>query len=195
MWLFQIINGDNHREAFVGEMFSKNQQTGPNQDPKVSFVIGFKCFPCWSVIHDAFMQHWSQSESEPQFPSLTTSVLSSLSGLKLKLQDLPVCLLSRLRSLERWDLSRNQLQELPPNLDLPALRYLDLSDNQLEDISSLESLQRLEELKMEDNLYITVRKLAMKILQARGLSQRRLWCVPPSLRSVTTTSSWSCCPV
>lgn len=84
-------------------------------------------------------------------------MLFSLSGLKLKLQDLPVRLLSRLCSLERWDLSRNQLQELPRNLELPALRFLDLSDNQLEDIGSLESLQHLEELKMEDNLYITVR--------------------------------------
>lgn len=92
-------------------------------------------------------------------------MLFSLSGLKLTLQDLPIRLLSRLQSLERWDLSRNQLQELPHNLDLPALRYLDLSDNQLEDITSVEALQRLEELKMEDNLYITVRKLMMMILQ------------------------------
>lgn len=85
-------------------------------------------------------------------------MLFSLSGLNLKPQDLPIRLLSRLRSLERWDLSRNQLQELPQNLDLPALQFLDLSDNQLEDITSLESLQHLEELKMEDNLYITVRR-------------------------------------
>lgn len=84
-------------------------------------------------------------------------VLCSLSGLKLRVQDLPARLLSRLRSLERWDLSRNQLQALPQELQLPALRSLDLRDNQLEDVSSLESLQRLEELRMEDNLYITVR--------------------------------------
>lgn len=82
----------------------------------------------------------------------------SLSRLNLKLQDLPVQLLSRLQSLERLDLSRNHLQELPQNLHLPALRYLDLSDNQLEDVTSLESLQQLEELKMEENLYITVRR-------------------------------------
>lgn len=25
LWLFQIINGENYREAFIGEMFSKNQ--------------------------------------------------------------------------------------------------------------------------------------------------------------------------
>ncbi|XP_041808402.1 leucine-rich repeat and WD repeat-containing protein 1 [Chelmon rostratus] len=80
----------------------------------------------------------------------------NLSRLGLKLQDLPVRLLSRLRSLERWDLSGNRLQELPKNLELPALRYLDLSDNQMEDVTTLESLSCLEELKMEDNLYITV---------------------------------------
>lgn len=70
---------------------------------------------------------------------------------------MPVRLLSRLQSLERWDLSGNRLQELPKNLELPALRYLDLSDNQMEDVTTLESLRNLEELKMEDNLYITVR--------------------------------------
>ncbi|XP_078122433.1 leucine-rich repeat and WD repeat-containing protein 1 isoform X2 [Sander vitreus] len=80
----------------------------------------------------------------------------NLSRLALKSQDLPVRLLSRLQCLERWDLSGNRLQELPKNLELPALRYLDLSDNQLEDVTTLESLSNLEELKMEDNLYITV---------------------------------------
>ncbi|XP_068572539.1 leucine-rich repeat and WD repeat-containing protein 1 [Cebidichthys violaceus] len=80
----------------------------------------------------------------------------NLSRLGLKPQDLPVGLLSRLRSLERWDLSGNRLQELPKNLELPALCYLDLSDNQMEDVTTLESLSSLEELKMEDNLYITV---------------------------------------
>lgn len=80
----------------------------------------------------------------------------SLSRLGLKPQDLPVRLLSQLRSLERLDLSGNKLEELPKNLELPALCYLDLSDNQLEDVTTLESLSSLEELKMEDNLYITV---------------------------------------
>uniref|UniRef100_A0A8D3E004 Leucine-rich repeat and WD repeat-containing protein 1 n=1 Tax=Scophthalmus maximus TaxID=52904 RepID=A0A8D3E004_SCOMX len=80
----------------------------------------------------------------------------NLSKLGLKLQDLPVGLLSCLRSLERWDLSGNLLQEFPKNLELPALRHLDLSDNQMEDVTTLESLSGLEELKMEDNLYITV---------------------------------------
>ncbi|XP_040005473.1 leucine-rich repeat and WD repeat-containing protein 1 [Xiphias gladius] len=80
----------------------------------------------------------------------------NLSKLGLKLQDLPVRLLSCLQSLERWDLSGNRLQEMPRNLRLPSLRYLDLSDNQMEDVTTLESLSSLEELKMEDNLYITV---------------------------------------
>ncbi|GAA6223809.1 leucine-rich repeat and WD repeat-containing protein 1 isoform X2 [Lates japonicus] len=80
----------------------------------------------------------------------------NLSKMGLKHQDLPVRLLSRLQSLEQWDLSGNRLQELPKNLKLPALRCLDLSDNQMEDVTTLESLSNLEELKMEDNLYITV---------------------------------------
>ncbi|XP_028277312.1 leucine-rich repeat and WD repeat-containing protein 1 [Parambassis ranga] len=80
----------------------------------------------------------------------------NLSKMGLKLQDLPVQLLSRLKSLERWDLSGNGLQEFPKNLELPALRYLDLSDNQMENVTTLESLSNLEEIKMEDNFYITV---------------------------------------
>lgn len=79
LWLFQIINGENYREAFIGEMFSKNQQTGTNQDPKVSIVIVFIHFPYWSVINDAFTQHTDffifflvvlKSESELHFTYL-----------------------------------------------------------------------------------------------------------------------------
>uniref|UniRef100_A0A3Q2R0Y8 Leucine-rich repeat and WD repeat-containing protein 1 n=1 Tax=Fundulus heteroclitus TaxID=8078 RepID=A0A3Q2R0Y8_FUNHE len=80
----------------------------------------------------------------------------NLSKMGLALDDLPVALLSRLTSLERWDLSGNKLQAFPKGLELPALRYLDLSDNQVEDVTSLESLRGLEELKMDDNFYITV---------------------------------------
>ncbi|XP_043996270.1 leucine-rich repeat and WD repeat-containing protein 1 isoform X1 [Gambusia affinis] len=80
----------------------------------------------------------------------------NLSKMALKIEDLPVKLLSRLSSLERWDLSGNRLQEFPKHLELPALRYLDLSDNQMEDVTTLKSLRALEELKMDDNLYITV---------------------------------------
>lgn len=117
-------------------------------------------------------------------------MLFSLSGLKLKLQDLPVRLLSRLRSLEHWDLSSNQLQELPQNLDLPALRFLDLSDNELEDISSLASLRHLEELRMENNLYITVRTLAMELPSVFRLSPipTRFGLSSSFTRSVTSTS-------
>ncbi|XP_071783079.1 leucine-rich repeat and WD repeat-containing protein 1 [Centroberyx gerrardi] len=80
----------------------------------------------------------------------------NLSRLGLKVKDLPVRLLSRLQSLERWDLSGNSLQELPRGLELPGLRSLDLTDNQMEDVTTLDSLTGLEELKMEDNIYITV---------------------------------------
>lgn len=80
----------------------------------------------------------------------------SLSKMRLKLQDLPVKLLSRLQSLEKLDLSGNMLQEFPKNLELPALRFLDLSDNQIEDVTTLDSLSNVEELRMDGNLYITV---------------------------------------
>ncbi|XP_022594517.1 leucine-rich repeat and WD repeat-containing protein 1 [Seriola dumerili] len=95
-------------------------------------------------------------KGSPQTKQLEQIKTLNLSKLGLKVQDLPVKLLSRLQSLERWDLSGNGLQELPKNLKLPALRYLDLSDNQMEDVTTLESLSSLEELKTEDNLYITV---------------------------------------
>ncbi|XP_068600324.1 leucine-rich repeat and WD repeat-containing protein 1 [Brachionichthys hirsutus] len=96
------------------------------------------------------------ARGSPNTPELEHIQTLNLSKLGLKLQDLPVGLLSRLRSLERWDLSGNCLQALPGALLLPALRYLDLSDNQMEDVTTLASLRSLEELKMEDNLYVTV---------------------------------------
>nr|XP_020454153.1 leucine-rich repeat and WD repeat-containing protein 1 [Monopterus albus]XP_020454154.1 leucine-rich repeat and WD repeat-containing protein 1 [Monopterus albus]XP_020454155.1 leucine-rich repeat and WD repeat-containing protein 1 [Monopterus albus] len=95
-------------------------------------------------------------KGSPKAKKLEQIKTLNLSRMGLKHQDLPVRLLSRLQSLERWDLSGNKLQKLPKNLELPALRYLDLSDNQMEDVTTLESLGKLEELKMEDNLYITV---------------------------------------
>uniref|UniRef100_UPI0037E733FD leucine-rich repeat and WD repeat-containing protein 1 n=1 Tax=Semicossyphus pulcher TaxID=241346 RepID=UPI0037E733FD len=96
------------------------------------------------------------AKGSPKTDQLEQIKTLNLSKMTLKHQDLPVKLLSRLQSLERWDLSGNRLQELPKNLKLPALRHLDLSDNQMEDVTTLESLSGLEELKMEDNLYITV---------------------------------------
>lgn len=76
--------------------------------------------------------------------------------LALRCSDLPVPLLSRLVSLERLDLSGNQLKDLPRTLALPKLKQLDLSDNNMEDVTSLEGLDAVEELCMEDNVYITV---------------------------------------
>ncbi|XP_029925685.1 leucine-rich repeat and WD repeat-containing protein 1 isoform X2 [Myripristis murdjan] len=95
-------------------------------------------------------------KGSPKTSKLEQITTLNLSKLGLKAQDLPVRLLSRLQSLERWDLSGNGLQELPRGLELPELRFLDLSDNQMEDVTTLDSLTGLEELKMEDNIYITV---------------------------------------
>ncbi|XP_054902679.1 leucine-rich repeat and WD repeat-containing protein 1 isoform X2 [Poeciliopsis prolifica] len=95
-------------------------------------------------------------KGSPKTNNLEQIKTLNLSKMALELEDLPVKLLSRLRSLERWDLSGNMLQEFPKCLELPALRYLDLSDNQMEDVTTLKSLTALEELKMDGNLYITV---------------------------------------
>ncbi|KAM9781160.1 leucine-rich repeat and WD repeat-containing protein 1 isoform X1 [Syngnathus typhle] len=95
-------------------------------------------------------------KGSPKTKRLTAIKTLNLSKLGLTCPDLPVKLLSRLRSLERWDLSGNRLQKFPKGLELPKLRFLDLSDNQMEDVTSLASLRSLEEVKMEDNLYITV---------------------------------------
>lgn len=54
LWLFQIINGENYREAPNGEKFSKNQQAGTNQEPEVSTIV-FIWFLYWSVVHNAFI--------------------------------------------------------------------------------------------------------------------------------------------
>ncbi|KAK5858194.1 hypothetical protein PBY51_002358 [Eleginops maclovinus] len=95
-------------------------------------------------------------KGSPRTTKLEQIKTLNLSKLALKLEDLPVKLLSRLRALERWDLSGNRLEEFPRSLELPALKHLDLSNNQLENVTSLEAVSNLEELKLEDNLYITV---------------------------------------
>ncbi|CAL9685132.1 unnamed protein product [Knipowitschia caucasica] len=79
-----------------------------------------------------------------------------LSNMGLGSEDLPLALMSRLRSLQRLDLSRNRLRQFPGALLLPALTHLDLSDNQMEEVCSLQHLVSLQELLLEDNLYITV---------------------------------------
>ncbi|XP_003453770.1 leucine-rich repeat and WD repeat-containing protein 1 [Oreochromis niloticus] len=95
-------------------------------------------------------------KASPKANKLEQIMTLNLSKMRLKLQDLPVKLLSRLQSLEKLDLSGNMLQEFPKNLELPALRFLDLSDNQIEDVTTLDSLSNVEELRMDGNLYITV---------------------------------------
>ncbi|XP_036379898.1 leucine-rich repeat and WD repeat-containing protein 1 [Megalops cyprinoides] len=80
----------------------------------------------------------------------------TLSRMGLSSKDLPVSLLSRLRSLEELDLSGNRLQQLPPGLCLPSLRILNCSDNEMEDVTSLEPLSALEDLRLDDNVYLTV---------------------------------------
>ncbi|XP_063343201.1 leucine-rich repeat and WD repeat-containing protein 1 [Pelmatolapia mariae] len=94
-------------------------------------------------------------KASPKANKLEQIMTLNLSKMRLKLQDLPVKLLSRLQSLEKLDLSGNMLQEFPKNLELPALRFLDLSDNQIEDVTTLDSLSNVEELRMDGNLYIT----------------------------------------
>lgn len=84
-------------------------------------------------------------------------ILSSLSRMGLKNQDLSVALLNKLSALEELDLSGNMLQKLPAGLSLPCLRLLNFSNNDLEDVTSLEALSGLEELRLDDNLYLTVR--------------------------------------
>lgn len=51
LWLFQTINGENYREASIGEKFSEKQQTGTNQDPEVSTIIVFIWFLYRSIIN------------------------------------------------------------------------------------------------------------------------------------------------
>ncbi|CAL8275959.1 unnamed protein product [Arctogadus glacialis] len=94
--------------------------------------------------------------ASPKTKTLEQIQTLNLSLLALQCKDLPVKLLSRLQSLESWDLSGNRLEELPKGLALPSLRSLDLSDNEMEDVTTLDSLTGLEELKLDGNIYITV---------------------------------------
>ncbi|CAL8365281.1 unnamed protein product [Lota lota] len=94
--------------------------------------------------------------ASPKTKTLEQIKTLKLSRLGLKCKDLPVKLLSRLQSLESWDLCGNRIEELPRGLALPTLRSLDLSDNKMEDVTTLDSLTSLEELKLEGNIYITV---------------------------------------
>ncbi|XP_068187134.1 leucine-rich repeat and WD repeat-containing protein 1 isoform X2 [Antennarius striatus] len=119
-----------------------------------NMIKGF-CGVCRSTM-EKITENILLEKGSPKTNKLEQIKTLNLSKLGLKLQDLPVKLLSRLQSLERLDLSGNCLQDLPKAMVMPALGFLDLSDNQMEDVTTLESLCSLEELKMENNPYITV---------------------------------------
>ncbi|NXM84615.1 LRWD1 protein, partial [Oenanthe oenanthe] len=80
----------------------------------------------------------------------------SLSKLQLKTGDLDPRLFSRLRHLQKLDLSDNLLDKFPNSLTLPDLRVLNCSNNKLEDVTALKQFPLLEELTYENNVYLTV---------------------------------------
>ncbi|NWY65268.1 LRWD1 protein, partial [Erithacus rubecula] len=80
----------------------------------------------------------------------------SLSKLQLKTGDLDPRLFSRLRHLQKLDLSDNLLDKFPNSLTLPDLRVLDCSNNKLEDVTALKQFPLLEELTYENNVYLTL---------------------------------------
>ncbi|NXE49619.1 LRWD1 protein, partial [Casuarius casuarius] len=79
----------------------------------------------------------------------------SLSKLQLKTGDLDPRLFSRLRHLQKLDLSDNLLDKFPNSLTLPDLRVLNCNNNQLEDVTALKQFPLLEELTYENNVYLT----------------------------------------
>ncbi|NWU61645.1 LRWD1 protein, partial [Pterocles burchelli] len=80
----------------------------------------------------------------------------SLSKLQLKTGDLDPRLFSRLRHLQKLDLSDNLLDKFPSSLTLPDLRVLNCNNNKLEDITALKQFPLLEELTYENNVYLTL---------------------------------------
>ncbi|NWI21284.1 LRWD1 protein, partial [Crypturellus soui] len=79
----------------------------------------------------------------------------NLSKLQLKTGDLDPRLFSRLRHLQKLDLSDNLLDKFPNSLTLPDLRVLNCNNNQLEDVTALKQFPLLEELTYENNVYLT----------------------------------------
>ncbi|XP_074045565.1 leucine-rich repeat and WD repeat-containing protein 1 isoform X2 [Macrotis lagotis] len=61
-----------------------------------------------------------------------------------------------MKQLKELDLSDNLLEKVPEGLDLPSLQILKCSNNQLEDVTPLQQFPALEEVDFEDNLYLTV---------------------------------------
>ncbi|NXP76873.1 LRWD1 protein, partial [Ramphastos sulfuratus] len=79
----------------------------------------------------------------------------SLSKLQLKTGDLDPRLFSRLRHLQKLDLSDNLLDKFPNSLALPDLRVLNCNNNKLEDVTALKQFPLLEELTYENNVHLT----------------------------------------
>ncbi|NWH90018.1 LRWD1 protein, partial [Aegithalos caudatus] len=80
----------------------------------------------------------------------------NLSKLQLKTGDLDPRLFSRLRHLQKLDLSDNLLDKFPSSLTLPDLRVLNCNNNKLEDVTALKQFPLLEELTYENNVYLTL---------------------------------------
>ncbi|NXY50643.1 LRWD1 protein, partial [Ceuthmochares aereus] len=80
----------------------------------------------------------------------------SLSKLQLKTGDLDSRLFSRLRHLQKLDLSDNLLDKFPNSLNLPDLRVLNCNNNKLEDVTALKQFPLLEELTYENNVFLTL---------------------------------------
>ncbi|XP_019400955.1 PREDICTED: leucine-rich repeat and WD repeat-containing protein 1 isoform X2 [Crocodylus porosus] len=79
----------------------------------------------------------------------------NLSKLQLKTGDLDPRLFSRLRHLQKLDISDNELVKFPNSLILPELRVLNCSNNQLDDVTTLKQFPKLEELSYENNTDLT----------------------------------------
>uniref|UniRef100_A0A8C5T2A9 Leucine-rich repeat and WD repeat-containing protein 1 n=1 Tax=Malurus cyaneus samueli TaxID=2593467 RepID=A0A8C5T2A9_9PASS len=88
--------------------------------------------------------------------TLQRNKISNLSKLQLKTGDLDPRLFSRLRHLQKLDLSDNLLDKFPNSLTLPDLRVLNCNNNKLEDVTALKQFPLLEELTYENNVYLTV---------------------------------------
>ncbi|NXV50460.1 LRWD1 protein, partial [Uria aalge] len=80
----------------------------------------------------------------------------NLSKLQLKTGDLDPRLFSRLRHLQKLDLSDNLLDKFPNSLTLPDLRVLNCNNNKLQDVTALKQFPLLEELTYENNVYLTL---------------------------------------